>query len=233
MTTSIVVRAAATQSPKNVDVYWCVGKHRQGVVRVAVRLPVSDLDLHVVAELCALHHLLEVAEVCGSDRTGNSMEITCTCGSIKKLAAGLPENTHLSPFALFLRTRFSDAVVHVNQASEFIEYPAAHSNPTNIEVSSVPLSSIRFGDGTNAAVTHQALLRYHSRFNATSMSNAWRAIRAAASCPKTYLERRSSIDLSPYGKTVRTYRSKSLCRLVVVVHPEGARIVDCHFAPFK
>lgn len=228
MTTSLCVLSCATDDVAVHDVYWCCGKRKQGVVRCHVRS--VDSDHALVAELAVLHHLLEVEEVCGSDRTGNGMELTVSHGAIRKLAAGRSGKSELAEYALFLRTRFSECKLVVSKSAEFISVPSAHSNPSELVVDGPPLSGIRFVDGSLVLVTHHALERYQQKFNVPSPGNAWRALRAAASHRSTRVEAANASDVAAQGKRARAYRSTNGCRMVVVNDTSGDRLVTVTYA---
>ena len=69
-------------------VYWKTGLRRGGELKVDLgeqydKLP--EQQKPIAAELYAIHHLLSVKEVMGSNRSGNGLQIRVSKGAIKKL----------------------------------------------------------------------------------------------------------------------------------------------------
>ena len=69
-------------------VYWKTGLRRGGGLKVNLgeqydKLP--EQQKPIAAELYAIHHLLSVKEVMGSNRSGNGLQIRVSKGAIKKL----------------------------------------------------------------------------------------------------------------------------------------------------
>jgi len=93
-----------------------------GVVRVSLPNNGWVQDKPILAELAALHHLLEVEQVHGRGRLGNNIRIQTTFGAIRKalLKGALKENgrgdtdkTHVALFSKFLATKYFEAEIEV------------------------------------------------------------------------------------------------------------------------
>jgi hypothetical protein len=227
MTTSLTVLAKPTPKPNTFDVFWACGRNTQGVVTVAIGC-VTESD-QVAAELSVLQYLLEVREVCGQDRTGNSLLITCSLGAIKKLARGQSDKTSLVPFALFLRTRFFDAEVAVSKDEGFIAYAKANNHPEQLVVDSPRLSKIQLADGLAVGITHHALVAYMTRYQNPLAANAWRALRAAMSHPGLRLQRSTQEETNQYGKSIRVFDNPEGLRLVIAMEHDGAKLLTCYY----
>lgn len=93
-----------------------------GVVRVSLPNNGWAQDKPILAELAALHPLLEVEQVHGQGRLGNNIRIQTTFGAIRKalLKGALKENgrgdtdkTHVALFSKFLATKYFEAEIEV------------------------------------------------------------------------------------------------------------------------
>jgi hypothetical protein len=214
MSTALTVLTKCTSDPSAFDVYWAAGIHTQGVAHVTVAAKLPDKEL--IAELSATQHLLEVAEVCSADRTGNNLTITVSFGAIRKLASGRSAKEHLAPFAMFLRTRFFDAQLVTSKSEDFIHYPAAHSNPSSITIVRACPSYATLPGGERAGVTFHALEHFRIRFAFERASDAWRELRSCAAHSATRSSKLTSDDVLKYGSSVRAFDCFNGARLIVV-----------------
>lgn len=91
-----------------------------GVVRVSLPNNGWAQDKPILAELAAIHRLLEVERVHGEGRLGNNIRIQTTFGAIRKalLKGALKENgrgdtdkTHVALFSKFLATKYFEAEI--------------------------------------------------------------------------------------------------------------------------
>lgn len=228
MTTSLTVLTKPTEQSGVFDVYWACGIRTQGVVSVTLACKPEGPD--VVAELSALRYLLEDREVCGQDRTGNSMRIVCSLGAVKKLARGKSDKASLAPFALFLRTRFADAEIAVSKADDFISYPKAHNHRDSVTVDGPVPSRLMLPDGLQVGITQHALEAYMVRYQNLVAANAWRALRAAMAQPDTKLQHATADEDSLHGKTIRAYVTSGGMRLIVAMEAGEARLLTCYYS---
>jgi hypothetical protein len=227
MTTTLIVLTKPTTQPNVFDVYWACGRSTQGLLTVTMDCETEDNS--VAAELSAMQYLLEVREVCGADRTGNSMQLTCSRGAVKKLANGKSDKAMLKDYALFLRTRFGDASIAVSKDESFIVYTRAHNTIDNVSIDGPLLSYVTMNDGLRVGVTHHALSVYQGRYQVPLMANAWRSLRAAMMHPSTRLQRSTPEEDSRHGKAVRAYVNTAGLRMIVVNDPAGAKLVSCYY----
>ncbi len=228
MSSSLTVLTKKTEAPEIFKVYWACGKNTQGIVTVTVTCTTQSNE--VVAELCALQHLLEIRDVCGKDRAGNALTIICSAGAIRKLAQGKSDKESLAPFALFLRTRFADASISASKDEAFISLPKANNHVDELIIDRPMLSAVEFPDGLKVGVTHHALSAYMVRYQVTLAANAWRALRAAVSHPQTRLQQVTAEENNEHGKTVRAYVTAEGLRLIVAEDPVGPRLLTCYYA---
>ena len=124
MTTSLTVFTKPGSLANNYEVFWACGWRTQGTVSVSIACQVDAPE--IAAELGVLRHLLEDREVCGSDRTGNSMKLNCRFGAVKKLAGGKSAKTSLAPFAIFPRTKPSNLDLEFNFYEHFGNVAKTH-----------------------------------------------------------------------------------------------------------
>ena len=146
----LTVLTKPTDNPRHFEVYWANGVQNQGLLRVRVEQSCDDLD--VVAELGALHHLLVIKSIFGSDRAGRSahlndtpdpgaedsdrLQLNVTSGQLRKLMQQKSKKLHLVPFALFLSTRFAGSNIVVKNDASWIK-PRAYEYVEEIVVNGV------------------------------------------------------------------------------------------------
>jgi hypothetical protein len=195
-----------------------------------IELPGTLPDKHIAAELWAIQRLIETDEVCGKDRTGNSMAIVCSLGAIRKLAAGKSDKVHLVPYALFLRTRFAEATIECNKDPGFLDKNRYSLRETSHLVEGPAGSMIKVGD-SSVAVTAHALERFQRRHNVSSVSDAWRALRAAAGHPGTQPCAMDADEGRKYARSSVCYRSPTGYRFIVVPEQTGPVLVTAYYRP--
>jgi len=228
MTTALTVLTKPKDGARLFDVVWSTGRQMHGLVTVDMRCDTEAND--VAAELSAMQYLLEERAVCGHDRAGKSLQLTCSFGAVRKLVAGRSTKPSLIPFALFLRTRFADASIVVSKDEQFIRLDRATKYADRLTVTSPLLSAFILSDGLRVGLTQHALNAYMARYQNAVPSDAWRALRAAAQDRSTRLERATPAEVSRYGKGVRAYASPHGLRLIVVEGVPAPRIVTCYYS---
>lgn len=118
-------------------VYWKTGLRRGGELKVDLgeqydKLP--EQQKPIAAELYAIHHLLSVKEVMGSNRSGNGLQIRVSKGAIKKLQKQRSTQHSLYSLTRFLLTRYQEAQISVEKRDDWLsrsfeEYSVAYSRP--------------------------------------------------------------------------------------------------------
>lgn len=228
MTTTLIVLTKPGPEKDQFSVYWSCGKNTQGIVNVTLTCATQSND--IAAELSAIQYLLETMEVCGKDRAGNSLLITCSFGTIKKLALGKSDKESLIPFAMFLRSRFVDAEIEVSKDDQFISLIKARNRQQSISIDQPLLSALKFPDGLTVGVTNHALTAYMIRYQVPVAANAWRALRAAIRHPLTRLQSTTPEEVSRHGKEVLAYVTTDGLRLIVVREPAGQKLLTCYYS---
>lgn len=108
-------------TPLEHQVYWATGPQSRGRIRTRLQRPLEDGA--IAAELSVAQHLLIHKNVCGHNKTGAGLELHVSFGAIRKLARGISGKAHLTPYALFLRTRFIGANIKVDSSLSWQDAP--------------------------------------------------------------------------------------------------------------
>lgn len=103
-------------------VYWKTGLRRGGELKVDLgeqydKLP--EQQKPIAAELYAIHHLLSVKEVMGSNRSGNGLQIRVSKGAIRKLQKQRSTQHSLYSLTRFLLTRYQKASLSKKQKNMY------------------------------------------------------------------------------------------------------------------
>ncbi|MDX7526908.1 hypothetical protein SJ358_25290, partial [Enterobacter hormaechei] len=76
----------------------------------------------IAAELYAIHHLLSVKEMMGSNRSGNGLQIRVSKGAIKKLQKQRSTQHSLYSLTRFLLTRYQEAQISVEKRDDWLSH---------------------------------------------------------------------------------------------------------------
>lgn len=197
------------------DVYWTTGANTKGICRCTVTAPLAT-DKEVAAELYALQHLLEVENVLGHDRAGNSLTITVSSGAVKKLALFKSDKDHLIPWTFFLTTRFGDATIEVdkprrNDPKCWLPAPDKAKLISLTAAGPLPETIYLHGVGQVELTVH-AIERFLERRAAENRATAWRQLRNMAKDtsvrqiqlpPQVHAEK-----MEKWGKAARDYYNR-------------------------
>jgi hypothetical protein len=128
----------------------------------------------IAAELYAIHHLLSVKEVMGSNRSGNGLQIRVSKGAIKKLQKQRSTQHSLYSLTRFLLTRYQEAQISVEKRDDWLlhsfeEYSV--DNATVIEIDEV----INVPNIGPVVVTRHALERFVERLSDGVPKHPWKA----------------------------------------------------------
>ena len=165
-------------------VYWKTGLRRGGELKVDLgeqydKLP--EQQKPIAAELYAIHHLLSVKEVMGSNRSGNGLQIRVSKGAIKKLQKQRSTQHSLYSLTRFLLTRYQEAQISVEKQDDWLshsfeEYSVDNATVRDIdEVINVP----NFGP---VVVTRHALERFVERLSDGAPKHPWKALCSKLLC---------------------------------------------------
>lgn len=169
-----------TSNPKEVHVAWSIGTNQKGFLRV--NLPAVYTDAALIAELCAIRHLLLIARVFNVHTVdGKGIEVQSSSGAIKKLALGKSTKYEAIPYALFLRIRLTELSYSVSRSNSFLP---ALSDPDvsweNLDVVTrefqVPYEPIKCGVLGEVAITEHAIERYQERNDSGDMRSPLRSL---------------------------------------------------------
>jgi hypothetical protein len=180
-------------------VYWKTGLRRGGELKVDLgeqydKLPGQQKP--IAAELYAIHHLLSVKEVMGSNRSGNGLQIRVSKGAIKKLQKQRSTQHSLYSLTRFLLTRYQEAQISVEKwddwlSHSFEEYSIDNATVREIdEVINVP----KIGP---VVATRHALERFVERLSDGAPKHPWKALCSKLLCSgltKTQLPKNIAIQ---------------------------------------
>lgn len=154
-------------------VVWRSGINTQGTLLIT--LPDHLADGATVAELAALHHLLEVASVAGTTATGHRLLIVVSQGAIKKLALDRSTKNHLYPWAQFLKTRFAGAEYAVDRDCQWI-LPRAEQQVHEVFVDQPFWNSVANPRIGSIQITKHAWERFAKHMNYPDQHKLWHSL---------------------------------------------------------
>lgn len=141
---------------------------------VSVRLASSLIaQREALAELSALHYILDTKQLQGQGRLGNDLKIQVTAkeikralakGQIKRTDAGEADNMDVVWFSTFMATKFFEASVEVTPQSKWKDLPVNRVHDSELEIAAPPFSIIPSPIG-EVIVSRHALNRYVERFS--------------------------------------------------------------------
>ena len=165
-------------------VYWKTGLRRGGELKVDLGEQYDKLTEQqkaIAAELYAIHHLLSVKEVMGSNRSGHGLQIRVSKGAIKKLQKQRSTQHSLYSLTRFLLTRYQDAQISVEKQDDWLshsfeEYSVDNATVRDIdEVINVP----KIGP---VVVTRHALERFVERLSDGVPKHPWKSLCSKLLC---------------------------------------------------
>ena len=162
--------------------WWLWGPRKQGTVDVFV--PDSFEKKDVVAEIAAMHYLLEEYRVAGDTSGGANTKIICSFGAIKKASKGQSNFRELNPLSIFLKCMFSESDIEISKV--------VSSRRDNALVRAVkitaksPLSTrIKNHNKEWFELSMHALERMMQRWNMSKEEGAWRKLMYIFGDPNT------------------------------------------------
>lgn len=218
---------APDDAPFDFTVNWATGARMQGILQVTLPYKRHDLDSRLVAELVAMHHLLCVISANGTDRCGQSLDITCSHPDIPSLHSGECESMFAARYATFLRVRFADAQITVGP-NDWINPLRAALRVTSIRAPAACDEVIQFHGVGPVILTHHVLQRFGQRNVSSTLSAAWKDIRKLVKS-SWLIETETMPDkadtyLLQYGQIPRIIRSGQW-RFVVIKEEAGLKAV--------
>ncbi|HHF2868455.1 TPA: hypothetical protein ACPJZQ_003594 [Vibrio alginolyticus] len=161
-------------------VYWKTGLRRGGELKVDLgeqydKLP--EQQKPIAAELYAIHHLLSVKEVMGSNRSGNGLQIRVSKGAIKKLQKQRSTQHSLYSLTRFLLTRYQEAQISVEKRVDWISYSFEEYSVDNLTVTVIGIDEvINVPNIGPVVVTRHALERFVERLSDGVPKHPWKAL---------------------------------------------------------
>lgn len=173
-------KPAPTTNLKEILVAWSIGSNKKGILRVS--LPSLYTEAPLIAELCAIRHLL-LTEAVFNVRTidGKGIQIHSSSGAIKKLALGKSAKKEAAPFARFLRVRLTELSYSVLRNNAFL--PEANDPEVTWgdlhvleEQFQTPYEPVECGALGAVAITEHAIERYQERNDSGDMRSPLRSL---------------------------------------------------------
>ena len=158
-------------------VYWKTGLRRAGELKVNLgeqydKLP--EQQKPIAAELYAIHHLLSVKEVMGSNRSGNGLQIRVSKGAIKKLQKQRSTQHSLYSLTRFLLTRYQEAQISVEKRDDWLSHSFEEYSVDNATVREID-EVINVPNIGPVVVTRHALERFVERLSDGAPKHPWKA----------------------------------------------------------
>ncbi|HDY7681940.1 TPA: hypothetical protein RQJ98_000417 [Vibrio vulnificus] len=159
-------------------VYWKTGLRRGGELKVNLgeqydKLP--EQQKPIAAELYAIHHLLSMKEVMGSNRSGNGLQIRVSKGAIKKLQKQRSTQHSLYSLTRFLLTRYQEAQISVEKREDWLSYSFEEYSVDNATVREID-EVINVPNIGPVVVTRHALERFVERLSDGVPKHPWKAL---------------------------------------------------------
>ena len=165
-------------------VYWKTGLRRGGELKVDLgeqydKLP--EQQKPIAAELYAIHHLLSVKEVMGSNRSGHGLQIRVSKGAIKKLQKQRSTQHSLYSLTRFLLTRYQDAQISVEKQDDWLSHSFEEYSVDNATVRDID-EVINVPNIGPVVVTHHALDRFVERLSDGVPKHPWKSLCSKLLC---------------------------------------------------
>ncbi|MDO5947936.1 hypothetical protein [Burkholderia cepacia] len=155
---------------------WRLGR-KQGIVYVTVEADVAEKD--VVAELSALHYLVEEVQLMGDNRSGSSIEITISNPTILDLRSGRSKKSHLYPYAVLLLTKFLEVPLHVEKDCLWVG-EGAKTRERHLSVSEPLKLFLDVKGHGKVGVRQHSFDQFRARLNHVSAVVAWKEMQRVA-----------------------------------------------------
>ena len=159
-------------------VYWKTGLRRGGELKVDLGEQYDMLpgqQKPIAAELYAIHHLLSVKEVMGSNRSGNGLQIRVSKGAIKKLQKQRSTQHSLYSLTRFLLTRYQEAQISVEKREDWLSHSFEEYSVDNVSVREID-EVINVPNIGPVVVTRHALERFVERLSDGVPKHPWKAL---------------------------------------------------------
>ena len=178
-----ILRVSTDKLDENVyRTWWQWGTRKQGTVDVTVSDSFEKKD--VVAEITAIHYLLEEYRVAGDSSGGSNTNVICSLGAVKKASKGQSNFRELNPLCHFLKCRFNESTIEI---SKDVSYRHQKALERNVKISTRQALGTRIKNFNKEwfELSMHALERMMQRWNMSKEEEAWRKLMLIFGDPNT------------------------------------------------
>lgn len=208
-----------------IPVHWRLDQaDRQGLIHVHV--PREYNDRKVIAELCALRHLMSAGRpVFGASRAPSSALTTVTSGAIRKALRQGTDKGEIIPFARFLFFCFAESALEVEKDVAWTkELPVHEEYRLMASHSPWEMAPLTAANGF-VAITRHAVERYQERVGtkslAATLNGLKRALLDVKTEPLAVSEAKRINGLAKYGKEAKFFMNRNTKLIFVVLKEDG------------
>ncbi len=221
-----------------------------GVITLSLAAKWTE-DRPILAEVCAIHHLLCNESIHGTKRLGVNMEIEVSFGairkallkgSLKKTNKGETDKQHVALFTKFLATKYFEANINVLRQDKWIDVVAMKATNYSLSIDDIPAVFINTIAG-NVSVSRHALNRVVERRMANEImhdsddlmsvpdikwTRAWKFLELVlpASTQVSIPNKEQQRISKRYGQgTVALWHQSSQCVFILKREPYGLEMV--------
>jgi hypothetical protein len=211
-------------------VFWRVGG-RIGVIEITLEPDLELSDQATAAELAAIQHLLSDKEIMGANRTGKGVILNVSRGAIRKLKIGSSSKADLTPYAVFLNTRYHEAVIEVGKKAPWVPTAIEGLEHVHLNVSGPRYETINTPCMGRVVVTKHAIEQYEDRFCEGDLSRTWvsltKRLQNPELAPIVLPPRVLKHKLMSYGDKAATIwrHPDGTLHFAVVDDPSGTRVL--------
>lgn len=156
-----------------VPVFWRVGVHNKGAIRI--RLPLSCEDTQAAAEAISLRYLLGVANVFNVNCTGINIKIIVSKGAIKKMSRQASQKQGLYQYGYPILTRYAEADISVSKDKSW--FPIQNGFDATLTINGEAYRGVEIIETEilgAVGITRHALERYAQYCGTNNMSTTWK-----------------------------------------------------------
>lgn len=163
-----------------VQIHWKTGTKNGGVIKVEA--PIISENIPLIAELCAIRHLLLRKNVLSCvPMSGKGISLHVSTGAIRKLMLGTSNKTQAIPYARFLYPRL-DGIEIKTQRLTLSDFPLSLATTNNESIDIVdsyfeqPYDLIEGPAIGKVMVTAHAVEQYVNRCSAEVIKSPWKSL---------------------------------------------------------
>lgn len=212
-----------------IPVHWRLdGTDWQAIIHV--RVPDTFNDRRVIAELCALNHLMNCGKpLFGVSRAPASSLTTVTAGAIRKAHRAETEKGEIIPFARFLFSSFCEGSLEVEKdiawTSSLLLREEMRIDAATAKLEQAPLAALK----SNVGLTRHAVARYQERVGASSVAKSISSMRRLMAHKDTVVldvsEFKRNTGLTKYGKEAKFFIHRPTTTIFVVLPEQNGFVL--------